>query len=87
MAYIPLKTGDKLLGVIVAQGKRTGAFSNEDFRVMRLVGEYLATLIENSRSEERYRAVVESALDGVLVARRRFDSPCAADRLARHARE
>lgn len=67
MLYIPLKTGDKLVGVMVAQGKRAGAFSNEDFRVMGLVGEHLATIIENSRSEERYRAVVESALDGVLV--------------------
>jgi len=67
MLYIPLKTGDKLVGVMVAQGKMAGAFSNEDFRVMGLVGEHLATIIENSRSEERYRAVVESALDGVLV--------------------
>jgi PAS domain S-box-containing protein len=63
----PLKTGDKIIGVIDAQSKRLTAFSEDHLRLFEMTGEHLATVIENVRSEERYRAVVESALDGVLV--------------------
>lgn len=64
---VPLKVGDRIIGVIDARSKRVDAFSKEDFRLMTMTGEHLATLIENVRSEERYRSVVESALDGVMV--------------------
>ena len=63
----PLKAGDKIIGVIDAQSKRLTAFSEDQLRLFEMTGEQLATVIENVRSEERYRAVVESALDGVLV--------------------
>ncbi len=64
---VPLKAGGRMIGVIYARSKRVKTFSKEDFRLMVMAGEHLAILIENVQSEERYRAVVESALDGVMV--------------------
>jgi PAS domain S-box-containing protein len=64
---VPLKTRDKVLGVIDAKSKRSNAFSEKDFHLFKMVGEHLAPIIENVRSEERYRTVVEGALDGVMV--------------------
>lgn len=63
----PLLMGGKALGVIDAQSRRQNAFSDEDLRLFETAGGHLAGIIENVRSEERYRTVVESALDGVLV--------------------
>jgi PAS domain S-box-containing protein len=64
---VPLKAGNKTIGVIDVQSKDVRAFSEEDFSLLTIAGEHLAIMIENARSEERYRAVVESALDGVMV--------------------
>ncbi len=64
---VPLKAGDKVIGIIDAKSKRSNAFSENDFHLFKIVGEHLATIIENVRSEERYRTVVEGALDGVMV--------------------
>jgi PAS domain S-box-containing protein len=62
---IPLKTGEKVIGVLHARGKP--CCSEQDVHLLNLIGEHLSILIENIRSEERYRAVVESALEGVMV--------------------
>ncbi len=71
---VPLKLGQKVIGVIDAQSRALSAFSEDDLRLFSIAGGLLATLIENLRlyeeirqSEEKYRAVVESALDGVCV--------------------
>lgn len=64
---VPIKGGKRVLGILDAQERRDHAFSEEDFRLLMVAGEQLGTIIENVRSEERYRAVVESALDGVMV--------------------
>jgi PAS domain S-box-containing protein len=64
---VPLKTGEKVLGVIDARSKKSNAFSENDFHLFKMVGEHLAPMIESVRSEERYRSVVEGALDGVMV--------------------
>jgi PAS domain S-box-containing protein len=71
---VPLKVGQKVIGVIDAQNKALNAFSEDDFRLLSIVGGQIATLIENLRlyeevkqSEEKYRTVVEGALDGVCV--------------------
>lgn len=64
---VPLLAGGKVIGVIDARSKGKGAFSEEDLRLFEMAGGHLAQIIENVRSEERYRTVVESALDGVLV--------------------
>jgi PAS domain S-box-containing protein len=65
--YVPIKAGNKTIGLLEARSKSSPAFSEEGFRLLTLVGEHLARIIENVRSEERYRAFVESALDGVVV--------------------
>ena len=64
---VPLKAGEKVFGIIDAKSKRSNAFSQNDFHLFKIVGEHLATIIESVRSEERYRTVVEGALDGVMV--------------------
>jgi len=71
---VPLKVGQKVIGVIDAQSIKLNAFSKDDLRLLNIAGGQLATLIDNLRlyeevktSEEKYRTVVESALDGVLV--------------------
>jgi PAS domain S-box-containing protein len=64
---VPLKTGEKVIGLIDAQRSELDSFSEGDLHLLKIVGERLATIIENVRSEERYRSVVESALDGVMV--------------------
>jgi PAS domain S-box-containing protein len=71
---VPLKVGQKVIGVIDAQSKALNAFSEDDLRLLNIVGGQLATLIENihlqeeiNQSEEKYRTVVEGAMDGVCV--------------------
>lgn len=64
---VPLQVDGKVFGVIDAQSRRENAYSEHDLQLFERVGEHLASLIESARSEERYRAVVENALDGVLV--------------------
>ncbi len=64
---VPLIVEGKVIGVIDAQSQKLNAFTDESFRLFALIAEHLARIIENARSEERYRSVVENALDGVLV--------------------
>ena len=64
---VPLTVDKKMIGVLIAQSRDARAFSEHEFHLLRLSGKRLATILENVRSEERYRTVVESALDGVIV--------------------
>jgi len=71
---VPLKVGQKVIGVIDAQSKTLNAFSDDDLRLLSIIGGQVATLIENIRlyegmkqSEEKYRTVVEGAHDGICV--------------------
>ncbi len=73
---VPLKIGQKVIGVIDAQSRALNAFSEDDLRLLSIVGGQLATIIENiqlyegiKQSEEKYRAVIEGAMDGVCVIR------------------
>jgi len=79
---VPLGVGGKVIGVIDAQSQRQNAFSNGDLRLFETAGGHLASIIENVRSEERYRTVVESALDGVLVMGEGFRLTYVNERLA-----
>jgi PAS domain S-box-containing protein len=70
----PLRVGEKVIGVIDAQSRELNAFSEDTLRLLSIAGGQIATIIENIRlqeeikqSEEKYRTVVEGALDGVLV--------------------
>ena len=62
-----MAAGGKLIGVLDARSGQKNAMSKEAFHLFERIGKHLAAIIENVRSEERYRAVVESALDGVMV--------------------
>jgi PAS domain S-box-containing protein len=71
---VPLKVGQKVIGVIDAQSRALNAFSDNDLRLLSIVGGQLATLIDNlhlyeeiKQSEEKYRTVVEGAHDGICV--------------------
>ncbi len=71
---VPLKLGQKVIGVIDAQSRASNAFSEDDLRLASIAGGLIATVIENIRlrdeikqSEEKYRTVVESALDGICA--------------------
>lgn len=65
--YVPLLVADKMIGLLDAQSRRENAFSEETLQLLEKAGEHLGQILENARSEERYRTVVERALDGVLV--------------------
>lgn len=62
---LPILCNEKFLGVIAGIGN--SLFFEENFSVLKVVSTHLASIIVNARSEERYRAVVENALDGVMV--------------------
>lgn len=71
---IPLEYKGKMIGTINFGSKKTNYFSEDHVRFLQHVAAGLAISIENSllldgikQSEEKYRTVVESALDGVLV--------------------
>jgi PAS domain S-box-containing protein len=71
---VPLKVGQKVVGVLDAQSRVLNAFSNDDLRLLGIVGGQLAILVENLRlyegikkSEEKYRTVIEGAHDGICV--------------------
>ncbi len=71
---VPLKVGQKVIGVIDAQRRALNAFSEDHIRLLTIIGGQLATLIENLRlyeeikqSEEKYRTVIEGAHDGICV--------------------
>ncbi len=78
----PLKVGGKVIGVMDTQSRRQNAFSDGDLRLFETAGGHLASIIENVRSEERYRTVVENALDGVLVMEEGFRLTYVNERLA-----
>jgi PAS domain S-box-containing protein len=76
---VPLKVGPKVIGVVDVQSKEPNAFSEDDLRLLSIAGGQIATVIENIRlrdeikqSEEKYRTVVESALDGVCALGRDY---------------
>ncbi len=71
---VPLKVGQKVIGVMDVQSGEPNAFSEDDLRLLKIAGGQIATVIENIRlrdeikqSEEKYRTVVENALDGVCA--------------------
>ena len=75
----PLKSGQRIIGVIDAQSKEQNAFSENDLRLLNIAAGQIASIIENLRlqeeirqSEEKYKTVVESALDGICIIRKDY---------------
>lgn len=62
---IPIIFGEKFIGLIGTLDHQSVA--EKSLHLLKIVSNHLASIIENVRSEERYRAVVERALDGVMV--------------------
>ncbi|HET7208863.1 MAG TPA: PAS domain S-box protein [Terriglobales bacterium] len=75
---VPLKLGNRLLGVVVVQSYTDNVrFKAKDEEILTFVSQQLASAIEHKqneqalrRSEARYRSLVESALYGIYRARR-----------------
>ncbi len=71
---VPLKVGQKVIGVVDVRSRALNAFSEDDLRLLSIVGGQLATIIDNlhlyeeiKQSEEKYRTVVEGVREGVAV--------------------
>jgi len=67
---VPLRAGDRCLGVLDAQSTRLNAFTEEDERLLETLGGQLSTVIENARlfNETRQRVRELTALSQVSQA-------------------
>jgi PAS domain S-box-containing protein len=79
---VPIGVQTRIYGAIDVRSERSDAFSTETLKLLTTAGCNLAKAIEALRSEERYRAVVENALDGVMVLGETGEFIYANDRLA-----
>jgi PAS domain S-box-containing protein len=86
---VPLKAGQKVIGVIDVQSKEPNVLSLDDLRLFNIAAGQIATLIEKLRldqeikqSEEKYRALVEGVHDGVAVLGTDFKFNYVNDRLS-----
>ncbi len=71
---VPMKVGQKVIGVVDVRSRALSAFSEDSLRLLSIVGGQLATIIDNlhlyeeiKQSEEKYRTVVEGVREGVAV--------------------
>lgn len=72
---VPLRVGDRVIGVIDAESRQKDAFTANDEQLLSTLASQIATSIERYRSAEavrvneaRYRAYIASSPMGVLVA-------------------
>ena len=70
----PLEYKGKIIGTVNFGSRKTNHFSEAQFNMLRQIAPGLAIFIQNTllfeeikKSEEKYRTVVESAIDGVCV--------------------
>jgi len=69
---VPIRIGDKVIGVINTESPRPNAFSEEDLKLLTTLAGQVATIIESARLfEETQRLAVTDGLTG-LYNRRRF---------------
>ncbi|MBI5034186.1 MAG: PAS domain S-box protein [Chloroflexi bacterium] len=88
---VPIKVGDSILGVLIAEDARENAFDEDDFEILQAVANQLAVALENARLyEEQKQLSITDSLTGlynrrhfVELAQREFqrahrlNSPCA----------
>ena len=75
---LPLKVGDRIIGVLDVQSTEEAAFDEEDVAVLQTMADQLAVAIERlERTAEiraehaRLEAILRSTTDGIIVANRR----------------
>ena len=56
---LPLRSHDKIIGVLDVQSKISGAFSNEDAEVLQIMADQVAMAIENARLIDQSQKTVE----------------------------
>jgi PAS domain S-box-containing protein len=64
---VPLKTSAGVIGVLHGRRREPGPFGPKEMGLLTIIVDRLTGIVESMRSEERYRTVVENALDGVMV--------------------
>jgi PAS domain S-box-containing protein len=81
VAYIPLASKGKILGILVLSSHRKHHFTREHTKLLNAIGNQIGSALENARlyeeirkqagriteSENKYRALVEGANDAVLI--------------------
>ena len=72
---VPIKVGNRVLGVLDAESAALEAFSQEDERVLSTLASQLATALERLRgavamreSEERFRSLSDAAFEGIGIS-------------------
>ncbi|MFM8322022.1 MAG: cache domain-containing protein [Chloroflexota bacterium] len=55
---LPLKAGERVIGVLDVQSKKTGAFGEEDLATLQILADQVALAIENARLIEESRQTV-----------------------------
>ena len=58
-AGLPLRVGDRVIGVLDVQSTRTFAFTPEDVQVLQLLADQLAVAVENARAYELARRALQ----------------------------
>ena len=72
---VPLKAGNRILGVLDAESGTPNAFSEEDERILTLLASQVAAALERIRgavamreSEERFRCLSDAAFEGIGIS-------------------
>ncbi len=87
---VPIKTGDRTIGVVNAESLQPNAFSEADERVLNTIAGQLATAIKRLRAETAERQRADELLTVTRVSREitsKLDRQEVLDSIARHAVE
>lgn len=70
---VPIKVGSKVIGVLDVSSERLNAFSEEDKNIIEIISAHIALALQRlkleklKKSEEKYRTILESALNAVFI--------------------